>query len=233
MEWCQSYACINTCDCCIFLEKNPTTKNSFDIFLFTFQNMSLECLISLRHFTTYSTLFLNDHPNCQNPIKANAFYTYYDSKKLIWYFIHHTFISITYISDTDVHWVLQIAWNTVLPLFCSIQSITQPIRHPVSHSVSHLVCQSDTKSVSQSAVWVGWRLIDGAFVWAEKPQTQQWPALGSYNGCPHKSPHTGTMGQAQSGGAWLSWGYPPAHFRSGPTPHTLLPYHTTHTPTIS
>lgn len=79
-------------------KKNPTTKNSFDIFLFTFQNMSLECLISLRHFTTYSTLFLN-----QNPIKANAFYTYYDSKKLIWYFIHHTFNSITYISDTDVH----------------------------------------------------------------------------------------------------------------------------------
>lgn len=84
-------------------KKNPTTKNYFDIFLFTFQNMSLECLISLRHFTTYSTLFLNDHPNCQNPIKANAFYTYYDSKKLIWYFIHHTFNSITYISDTDVH----------------------------------------------------------------------------------------------------------------------------------
>lgn len=83
--------------------KTQQQKTLLTFFYLHFRTCPLSACVSLRHFTTYSTLFLNDHPNCQNPIKANAFYTYYDNKKLIWYFIHHTFISITYISDIDVH----------------------------------------------------------------------------------------------------------------------------------
>lgn len=97
----------------------------------------------------------------------------------------------------------------------AVQSVSQPASHLVKQSVRHPVSQS----VSQSAVWAGWRLVDGLFVWAEKSQTQQWPAPAPHNGSPHKGPHSGTMGWAQSGGVRLSWGYPPAHFRT-PPPHT-------------
>lgn len=114
----------------------------------------------------------------------------------------------------------------------SIQSSSQTDRHPVGRSVSksaieppsQAVSQTPSQSVSQSAVWAGWRLVDGLFVWAEKSQTQQWPAPAPHNGSPHKGPHSGTMGWAESGGGRLSWGYPPAHFRTPPPPlHTRSP----------
>lgn len=100
------------------------------------------------------------------------------------------------------------------------QSAIQSVSQPASHRVKQSVRQPDTQSVSQSSVWAGWRLLDGPFVWAEKPQTQQRPAPAPHNGSPHKSPHTGTMGRAQSGGGRLSWGYPPAHFSPHPPTHT-------------
>lgn len=60
-----------------------------------------------------------------------------------------------------------------------------------------------SQSVSQLCGWGG-GLVDEPFVWAKKPQTQQWSAPAPYKGPRHTGTHTGTMGRAQGGG-WNGW----------------------------
>lgn len=81
------------------------------------------------------------------------------------------------------------------------------------HTLPFLLTPMDGQSVS-----LLWSLLDGLFVWAQKLQTQQWPAPDPHNGPPHKGPHW-------DNGAVLtvgvnSWAEVTHLHTSGPPPHT-------------